>query len=108
MGQDGDQFMSRRLRANVAGAEGVIYLVHFAAPFGHAKHYTGWTIDLDERMAEHERGRGSNLLGHVKAAGGTWTLARTWQGTRDRERQLKRQGGASRRCPLCRAAGVPS
>ena len=39
----------------------------------------------------------------VSAAGITWRLARTWpDATRTRERQLKRQGGASRRCPLCR------
>jgi hypothetical protein len=37
----------------------------------------------------------------VKAAGITWTLARTWPGDRNRERQLKNQGGASRRCPAC-------
>lgn len=30
-----------------------------------------------------------------------WELARTWDGTRGRERQLKREGGASRRCPKC-------
>jgi hypothetical protein len=32
-----------------------------------------------------------------------WKLARTWEGSRQRERQLKRRGGASRRCPICRA-----
>jgi hypothetical protein len=37
----------------------------------------------------------------VRAAGITWQLARTWPGGSDRERQLKRQGGAARRCPLC-------
>ena len=39
----------------------------------------------------------------IAEAGIGWTLARTWQGSRARERQLKRQGGASRRCPICRA-----
>jgi ribosomal protein L34E len=28
-------------------------------------------------------------------------LARTWPGGRARERQIKRQGGASRCCPMC-------
>jgi hypothetical protein len=37
----------------------------------------------------------------VKAAGISWRLARTWPGGRARERQLKNQGGASRRCPEC-------
>ena len=45
----------------------------------------------------------SPLLQVIASAGIGWTLARTWEGTRQRERQLKRQGGASRRCPICRA-----
>jgi hypothetical protein len=39
----------------------------------------------------------------IAGVGIDWTLARTWEGSRTRERQLKRQGGASRRCPICRA-----
>ena len=39
----------------------------------------------------------------VEAAGITWHVSRTWIGTRARERQLKTQGGASRRCPDCKA-----
>ena len=31
-----------------AGAPGgVVYLVHFTEPYRHARHYTGWTADLD-------------------------------------------------------------
>ena len=81
---------------------GVVYLVHFTRPYRHARHYTGWTADLEGRLAEHRAGRGARLLQVITLAGIEWTLARTWQGTRERERQLKRQGGASRRCPLCR------
>ena len=32
----------------------------------------------------------------ITQAGIGWTLARTWEGSRAGERQLKRQGGASR------------
>jgi hypothetical protein len=57
---------------------------------------------LAARLAEHEAGRGSRLLQVAEAAGNTWTLARTWPGGCQRERQLKNQGGASRRCgPAC-------
>ena len=81
---------------------GVIYLLHLDPPgLGHAKHYTGWASDLPARLALHEAGQGARLLAVAKAAGIGWTLARTWPGTRARERQLKRQGGASRRCPMC-------
>ena len=82
---------------------GVVYLVHFTEPYRHARHYTGWTADLDSRLAEHQAGRGARLLQVITQAGIDWTLARTWQGTRARERQLKRQGGSSRRCPICHA-----
>jgi hypothetical protein len=37
----------------------------------------------------------------IKAAGIGFTLARTWPGTKSRERQIKTQGGASRHCPEC-------
>lgn len=80
---------------------GVVYLLHFSRRYAHAGHYSGWTTDLSARLAEHAGGRGARLLQVVRDAGITWTLARTWPGGRDRERALKRQGGAARRCPLC-------
>lgn len=86
-------------------SRGTIYLLHFETPYAHARHYTGWTPRmLDERLADHASGQGARLTAVVLAAGIGWTLARTWAGSRARERQLKRQGGASRRCPICRAA----
>jgi predicted GIY-YIG superfamily endonuclease len=80
---------------------GTVYLLHFDRPYHHAAHYTGWTTDLHARLAQHANGHGARLLAVVKAAGIRWELARTWTGTRAVERALKRQGGASRRCPLC-------
>ena len=81
---------------------GTVYLLHFNAPFGHARHYTGWSADLSLRLAEHAAGRGARLTEVVAAAGITWTLARTWPNkTRSDERRIKNQGGAARRCPLC-------
>lgn len=82
---------------------GTIYLLHFDEPYVHARHYLGWTAgdDVAARLAEHAAGRGARLLAVVASAGIGWRLARTWPGTRARERQLKRKGGMSRRCPLC-------
>lgn len=85
---------------------GTIYLLHFDRPFGHAKHYTGWALNLNARLAHHESGSGANLLRHVKEAGIAWKLARTWVGDRNFERRLKNRGGASRHCPIC--LGRPS
>ena len=68
-----------------------------------AGHYLGSTRNLDARLAEHASGQGARLTQVVEDAGITWTLARTWRGGRSRERQLKKQGGASRYCPVCKA-----
>jgi predicted GIY-YIG superfamily endonuclease len=80
-----------------------VYLIHFAEPYRHARHYTGWTVDLDARLKLHRAGAGARLLEVVAQAGIGWAVARTWSGSRQRQRQLKRQGGASRRCLICRA-----
>ncbi|WUI01946.1 hypothetical protein OHR68_09085 [Spirillospora sp. NBC_00431] len=80
---------------------GVVYLLHFARPYKHARHYIGWTGDLAGRLAQHERGAGARLLQVVRGVGIEWRLARLWPGDRGRERAIKRQGGAARRCPLC-------
>ena len=83
---------------------GTVYLIHFDRPYRHARHYTGWTTDLEARLALHLKGQGARLMAVIKAERIGWQLARTWPGGRQRERQIKRQGGASRVCPLC---GVP-
>jgi predicted GIY-YIG superfamily endonuclease len=80
---------------------GTVYLLHFERPYKHARHYTGWTINLKARLARHRAGSGARLVEVVTAAGIGFQLARTWPGGRDRERQIKAQGGASRYCPLC-------
>lgn len=80
---------------------GTVYLIHFDQPYQHARHYLGWTEDITARLTAHAAGRGSRLMAVIKAAEIQWQLARTWPGTRARERQIKRQGGASRVCPLC-------
>jgi hypothetical protein len=94
---------------------GTVYLLHLSQPYGHARHYTGFAgggaRGLARRLAEHGSSHGARLLAVAQAAGISWELARTWPGSRARERQLKRQGGASRRCPLCgvtpRPGGLP-
>jgi predicted GIY-YIG superfamily endonuclease len=87
--------------AATAAAQGTVYLLHFDQPYGHARHYTGWTTNLLGRLDRHATGHGARLLAVAHHAGIGWTLARVWTGPRFKERALKRQGGASRRCPLC-------
>jgi hypothetical protein len=103
-GQSDPEGVAMAQTVDIPGGEPTVYLIHFDVPYAHARHYTGWTAsDLQGRLAEHAAGRGARLMAVITQAGIGWTLARTWEGSRARERQLKRQGGASRRCPICRA-----
>jgi hypothetical protein len=85
------------------GFPGTVYLLHLDEPFGHARHYLGYASpgNLYARLAHHAAGSGANLLRHVAKAGIGWQLARTWSGSRSRERQLKARG-KGRACPVCR------
>jgi predicted GIY-YIG superfamily endonuclease len=80
----------------------VVYLLHFHTRYRHAGHYLGSTDNLDRRHAAHRSGAGVRLMEVVAAAGIGFELARTWEGGRRKERQLKKQGGRSRMCPICK------
>ncbi|CAN5634919.1 hypothetical protein BH23GEM7_BH23GEM7_27220 [soil metagenome] len=81
----------------------VVYLLHFAEPYRHARHYIGTAENVAARLEEHRRGRGARLMEVITEAGISFTLARTWEGGRALERQLKKRKEAPRLCPLCRA-----
>lgn len=84
---------------------GVVYLLHFTSPYKHARHYRGWTADLQARLALHRAGQGARLMTVIAEAGIGFVVAKTEPGTRARERQLK-QRGAVRDCPVCMAGRV--
>jgi hypothetical protein len=78
----------------------------------YAGHYWGWTDNLIRRITkEHRNPRwtGAGRLVQVAlAAGLSFELAWCeYPATRGRERRLKNQGSAYRRCPLCRGTGGP-
>jgi hypothetical protein len=78
----------------------------------YAGHYWGWTDDLVRRITLQHRNpnwSGAGRLVQVAlAAGLTFELAWIeYPATRGRERRLKNQGSAYRRCPLCRGTGGP-
>jgi len=88
---------------------GTVYLIHFSRPIGdldnprgQARHYLGFTQDLEARLEAHRTGNGSAIMAAVSRAGVGWTLARMWEGGRDLERQLKNQHNSPRLCPVCR------
>jgi hypothetical protein len=107
------------------GPQGWVYLLCFRDPATgqhqplqgqgcrgqYAGHYWGWTQDLIRRIAQHRNpawtGAG-RLVQVALEAGLTFELAwLEYPATRGRERRLKNQGSAYRRCPLCRGTGGP-
>jgi predicted GIY-YIG superfamily endonuclease len=80
---------------------GQVYLLHLDPAYLHARHYLGWTQDLEARLQAHREGRGARLMEVQKQAGGSFRLARTWPGDRDRERAIKDGHDAPRLCPEC-------
>jgi hypothetical protein len=107
------------------GPQGWVYLLCFRDPATgehrplqgqgcrgqYAGHYWGWTQDLVPRIREHRNpawtGAG-RLVQVALAAGLSFELAwLEYPATRGRERRLKNQGSAYRRCPLCRGTGGP-
>jgi hypothetical protein len=85
------------------------YLIHFdqkigdpGNPRGQAQHYIGSGRNVVSRLAKHQKAPDAKIMAAVKAAGIGWTLARTWDGGRERERQLKAQKQGPRLCPVCK------
>lgn len=85
-----------------------VYLLHFDRPYHHARHYLGFTSDLETRLALHARPNGSShhrLMQVIHAAGIGFSVARVWpDGDRELERRLKRRKAGPRLCPLCQPA----
>ena len=81
-----------------------IYLLHLDKPLRHARHYVGLADDLQARLERHASGQGARMLAVCVERGITWRLARTWQGDRKLERQLKRRKDAPQICPVCAGA----
>ena len=80
-----------------------VYLLHFERPHRHARHYLGWSRDLDARIAAHRKGQGARLLEVIISSGNDFVVVRTWpSAARSEERRLKRQHNTPRHCPICR------
>lgn len=106
------------------GVPGVVYLLAFDSPVGHARHYRGWSAGdpsgwipglrsdsdpglLPARLRSHARGSGSRLVAIASSRGTGWTLASAVPGDRHEERRRKNCGSYARRdCMFC-SAGSP-
>jgi len=79
---------------------GTLYLIHFDEPYKHARHYLGFTKDLESRIKSHQAGSGANLMKVITEAGISWQVVRVWYGDRHLERKLKKHS-STRYCPIC-------
>jgi hypothetical protein len=87
---------------------GLIYLLHFDRSYRHARHYLGYTEDLEARLAAHRAGRGSPLVAAAVRDGIGFQVAATWPCDRTEERRLHRYRNSPRRlCPICREEPGP-
>jgi 2'-5' RNA ligase/GNAT superfamily N-acetyltransferase len=100
---------------------GTVYLLHFdilpgaqvdpsredaSNPF-HARHYMGWSTDVQERIRSHYQGGGAKIMRALKQKGLSFTVARIWEDKdRNFERRLKSQGSLTRHCPICAKLGL--
>lgn len=80
------------------------YLIHFTTPYRHARHYLGWSNDIESRIKAHRQGSGARLMQVITQAGITWNVVRRWEGVgREKERSLKRNNQTWELCPVCKA-----
>lgn len=85
---------------------GQVYLIHLDQPFRHARHYLGWTLNLERRLAQHRAGTGAKLLRAVNRHGIGWEVVRLWPGGPELEQTLKALKNSPRLCPVCAQAAL--
>lgn len=79
-----------------------VYILHFDSAYHHARHYVGYTKDIDQRLAQHKAGRGARLMQVITEAGIGFQVAKIWKSkTRKFERYIKNSHNTARFCPIC-------
>lgn len=83
----------------------MVYLLHFIDrinPNHPCRHYIGYTRNLEQRIEQHRHGYFCRLTQVARERGIDFVVARTWEGGRTLEKQLKRQKNGPRLCPICK------
>jgi hypothetical protein len=77
------------------------YLLHFDGAVHGARHYLGWSVDIERRVRTQLSGRGARLVRQALRSGVTVELVRVWPAAdRKQERRLKLRA-PKRHCPKC-------
>lgn len=89
-----------------------LFLLHFEPAYQHAGHYLGYAKgtgrvgEYAKRVAAGKVHAPHPLVERALLQGSEITVAAIFYGdNRDERRRLRRQGGLSRHCPVCRARG---
>jgi hypothetical protein len=80
---------------------GIVYVLHFDRPYAHARHYVGFTRNLDQRIARHRAGLSSPLMRAVRKARIGFKVARIWHGVTRRFERRVHHMQTKLLCPLC-------
>jgi hypothetical protein len=93
-----------------ASTMGEVYLFHFNAPLGNlanvraqARHYLGFTDDLDSRLKKQLAGKGAKIVAAALAKGLIFEIYH-WPACLATEKLVKRYKKTSAFCPACCAA----
>jgi hypothetical protein len=93
-----------------AATIGTVYLFHFSAPLGNlsnpraqARHYLGFTEDLDARIAKHLAGKGAKIVAAALKQGLVFEIYH-WPAPLATEKLIKRRKETHVFCPACCAA----
>ena len=81
-----------------------VYILHFDKPISPdhtAQHYVGFTKDIDQRIRQHRKGKGSRFCAVAKERVIKFILAELLIGERDLEKAIKRQKNTKKFCPIC-------
>lgn len=88
-----------------------LYLLHFAEPYHHARHYLGYAIGTGRGRAYAQAQCDGHAIGaHELVMAAQWAgieieVAAVWVGHgRATRRELKRGHNLARHCPICRSA----
>lgn len=93
----------RKADVHKANVKGTVYLLHFSRPYGHCRHYIGFTErTIEKRTHEHLNGYGSALTNAAEEVGITFDVARTWEDVdQSVEFLLKSWADGPALCPIC-------
>lgn len=78
-----------------------MYLLHFDRPYHHARHYVGFTTNLDQRVERHRAGRGSPLVQAASEAGIAFKVVRVWYNVTAQFERRVHHMQKKLLCPVC-------